>query len=160
MPDDEEDTPLPRLDFDDDDFWTQERLGAFWVKYHRSSKKNAEQLLGAWRPQYMKIAEKLAHYASSLSVSITCREKKTMAAYGKACEANYQHACDRIFEELPHDIQERMVVPLLEKIKRSPTLSVAFDARMENQPRWAFRLGGARKRLVDVAARRVEVMSR
>jgi hypothetical protein len=75
-------------------------LMAFWSRYHRPTRKDAEALVGDRRKGYTSITATLANYACNKAVAMDCR------AQGKIQSALcYEQACDLCYNELPEDLR-------------------------------------------------------
>lgn len=82
------------------DAMTHDALMAFWKRYHRSSRKDAQALIGDRRKGFTNIAADLANYACNKAVAMTCRLE------GKIDTAtSYERICDSIYSRLPRDLQ-------------------------------------------------------
>jgi hypothetical protein len=83
-------------DLDDLD---NDSLMTFWKRYHRASRKDALELVGA-RPGFTNVAAKLANYACNLAVAMTCRAK------GDEQGAEiYDYSVWLCYDGLPTDLQ-------------------------------------------------------
>lgn len=82
------------------DAMTSDELMAFWSKYHRPTRKDAEALVGDRRPRFTRIAAALANYACNRAVAMSCREKGDLTA-----ASIYGHACESIYSGLPADVR-------------------------------------------------------
>lgn len=72
---------------------TEEELMAFWARYHRASRKDAEQLIGDRRPGYIRLATAFANYACNVAVAKGCKRRGDLDG-----ERIYK-ACARISQE-------------------------------------------------------------
>ena len=82
------------------DCMTKEDLGAFWGKYHRASRKDAEALVGDRRKGFTTAASALANYAINKATAMGCREKGDITA-----ALVYEHSCDLCYERIPEDLR-------------------------------------------------------
>lgn len=89
---------LPAFDTLDDT-----ELMAFWSRYHRASRADAEQLIGDRRAGFTGIAATLANYACNLAVA-----RKCLADGDTDGHAIHMHSVGLCNERLPIDIRERM----------------------------------------------------
>lgn len=86
---------VPNLDgMSEDDLW------AFWNRYRRPSRKDAERLIGDRRKGFTIIAMNLAHYACNRAVAMSCRAK----GHIQAAEIYEQHT-QLSYDRLPFDIK-------------------------------------------------------
>lgn len=75
-------------------------LQAFWVKYHRGTRKLAAELIGDKRPGYTTLANKLAAYALNKACAMQLRLE------GKISQAvTYEEGCDIIYSQIPDDLR-------------------------------------------------------
>ncbi len=82
------------------DAMTHDALMAFWKRYHRASRRDAEDLVGDRRKGFTNIAADLANYACNKAVAMTCRlEGKVDTALG------YERQADIIHSRLPFDLR-------------------------------------------------------
>lgn len=86
---------IPRFDK-----MTRDELMAFWSRYHRPSRKDAEALVGDRRPGFTNVAAKIANYACNRAVAMGCREKGD--ATGAAV---YEHSMKLCYEGVPADLR-------------------------------------------------------
>jgi hypothetical protein len=75
-------------------------LMAFWSRYHRASRKDAEALIGDSRKGYLGLAADLANYACNRATAMQCRRWKDP----KAAEI-YEIVCKQIYMRLPIDLR-------------------------------------------------------
>lgn len=54
---------------------TRDELMAFWSRYHRPSRKDAEALIGDRRPGYTNLAADFANLACNMAVVMGCKER-------------------------------------------------------------------------------------
>ena len=79
---------------------SQEELMAFWARYSRPSRKDAEALVGDRRPGFTNAASALANYACNMAVAMSCKDKGDATA--TAC---YEHAMRLSYERIPADLR-------------------------------------------------------
>ncbi len=77
------------------DGMSKEELMEFWARYHRPTRKDAEELVGDRSPGFTLVAAKAANYACNKAVAMTCREKGDTEA-----AKIYDLVCDRLRKEL------------------------------------------------------------
>jgi pseudouridine-5'-phosphate glycosidase len=82
------------------DAMTQKDLMAFWSKYHRASRKDAEALVGDRRKGFTTIAATLANYACNKACAMGLRVKGEIER-----AQTYEHACDLSYNRLPEDLR-------------------------------------------------------
>ncbi len=82
------------------DTMSQDELMAFWSRYNRASRRDAEQLIGGRRPGYTVVAATLANYACNKAVAIGCRLEGNI----KSAQCYETHA-DLSYERLPEDLR-------------------------------------------------------
>lgn len=82
------------------DAMTETELMAFWKRYHRATRKDAEQLVGDRRKGFTVIAAMLANYACNKSVAMKCRLDGRITA-----ALVYEDICEKIYERLPDDLK-------------------------------------------------------
>lgn len=82
------------------DAMPEDELRAFWSKYHRASRKDAEALVGDRRKGFTTIAAALANYAINKATAMSCREKGNITA-----AQVYEHSCDLCYERIPEDLR-------------------------------------------------------
>jgi hypothetical protein len=82
------------------DRMTEEQLMAFWKRYTRPSRADAEALVGDRRHGFTNIASLLASYALAKACAIGLRREGN--AKGAAI---YQSHCDLYYAELPADLR-------------------------------------------------------
>lgn len=83
---------------------TREELMAFWSRYHRPSRKDAEALVGDRRKGFTNQAAGLANYACNLAVAMGCRERgETESA--EVYDAHVKLCLDR----LDADVRDRLL---------------------------------------------------
>ncbi len=82
------------------DAMTNAELMAFWKRYTRPTRKDAEALVGDRRPGFTNLSAKLANYACNKATAMTCRLKGDVRA-----ASIYEAVCDRIYGELPADLR-------------------------------------------------------
>lgn len=82
------------------DAMSNDELGKFWSKYSRCTRKDAAALIGDRRTGYVKLASALANYAINKATAQTCRARGDIQA-----AQVYETTCDRIHDELPHDLR-------------------------------------------------------
>ena len=82
------------------DAMPEDELMAFWKRYHRSSRNDAEQLIGDRRRGFTVIAATLANYACNKSVAMTCRRKGDIQA-----ALIYERIADLCYDRLPEDLK-------------------------------------------------------
>lgn len=82
------------------DGMTQGELMEFWSRYHRASRKDAEELVGDRRKGYTNIAAVVANYACNKAVAMTCRVKGDINA-----ALIYEHSADLCYNQLPQDLK-------------------------------------------------------
>lgn len=75
-------------------------LHAFWARYNRCTRAECEALIGDRRPGYIKLTTKLAGYASNKAAAMYCRERGDIQG-----ASIYETICDRMYDELPHDLR-------------------------------------------------------
>lgn len=75
-------------------------LMAFWKRYTRPTRRDAEALVGDRRPGFTNVAAKLANYACNKAVAIGCRAKGDVAA-----AEVYEHSADLCYDGLPPDLR-------------------------------------------------------
>ena len=90
----------------DFDRMDQDELMAFWSKYHRPTRKDAEALVGDRRPGFTNVAAALANYACNRAVVLSCKERGD-----KDAAAVYEHAVRLCYDRLPSDVQCRLPTP-------------------------------------------------
>lgn len=80
---------------------TSEQLMAFWARYHRPSRRDAEALCGARFPGYTNVAATFANYACNLAVLRGCRER------GDSQQAIdcYEHSVVLCFRAIPQELR-------------------------------------------------------
>lgn len=83
---------------------TREELMAFWSRYHRASRKDAEALVGDRRPGFTVQAARLANVACNTAVAMGCRADGDEV--GAAC---YEHAVRLGMDGLDQDVRERLL---------------------------------------------------
>lgn len=82
------------------DCMPEDDLRAFWSKYHRASRKDAEALVGDRRKGFTTVAAALANYAINKAVAMGCREKGDI----KGAEI-YEHSCNLCYRRIPEDLR-------------------------------------------------------
>jgi hypothetical protein len=82
------------------DAMPKEELMAFWSKYHRASRKDAEALVGDRRPGYTNIAATIANYACNTAVAMGCRLRGDIQA-----AMLYEQSADMCYDSLPKDLR-------------------------------------------------------
>lgn len=82
------------------DCCSPEELMAFWGRYHRASRRDAEALVGDRRPGYTAVAATLANYACNKATATQCRLRGEV----QAAEI-YEDACDKIYARIPKDLR-------------------------------------------------------
>ncbi len=82
------------------DAMTADDLMAFWKRYARPSRKDAEALIGDRRKGFTTISGKLAGYASNKATAMTCRLRGDINA-----ALVYEGICETIYEGLPEDVR-------------------------------------------------------
>lgn len=82
------------------DAMTDSDLMAFWKRYSRPSRKDAEELIGDRRKGFTTIAGRLAGYAANKATAMTCRARGDIQA-----ASVYECICDSIYERIPEDIR-------------------------------------------------------
>lgn len=82
------------------DAMSSEDLMAFWKRYARPSRKDAEALVGDRRRGFTTISGSLAGYASNKATAITCRLRGDVNA-----ALVYERICEVIYEKLPSDLR-------------------------------------------------------
>ena len=82
------------------DTMDHDELMAFWKRYTRPSRKDAELLVGDRRPGFTTVASALANYACNKAVAMTCRLEGNVDS-----ALTYEHACDIIYERIPEDLR-------------------------------------------------------
>ena len=75
-------------------------LMAFWKRYTRPTRKDAEKLIGDKRKGYTSIASVLASYACNKAVAIRCRERGDLPA-----AEVYETICEITYDDLPTDLK-------------------------------------------------------
>lgn len=86
---------IPNLDCE-----TQEALWAFWKRYARPTRKDAEALIGDRRKGFTVLASTLASYACNIAVAMECRERGDIQA-----AQIYEHAAQLCYDRLPEDLR-------------------------------------------------------
>ena len=82
------------------DALTERELIAFWGRYHRASRKDAEALVGDRRKGFTTIAATLACYAIDKACAVGLRKE------GKIAQAmTYEQGCDLAYDRLPEDLR-------------------------------------------------------
>ena len=81
------------------DAMTHDELMNFWSRYHRPTRKDAEELLGGKRKGYTNIVATLANYACNKAVAISCRLRGDIQA-----AMIYEGACELSYDRLPKDL--------------------------------------------------------
>lgn len=75
---------------------SERQLMAFWSRYHRARRSDAEALLGSRFLGYTNVAASFANYACNLAVAMGCR------ASGKDLSAAiYDHAAQLSLDSIP-----------------------------------------------------------
>lgn len=82
------------------DAMTETDLMAFWSRYHRPTRKDAESLVGDRRRGFTIIAATLANYACNKAVAMQCRREGRIEA--AMC---YEYVCDLSYDRLPEDLK-------------------------------------------------------
>lgn len=82
------------------DCMPREELWAFWKRYARPSRKDAEALIGDRRKGYTTLCGALAGYASNKATAMRCREEGDING-----AQVYETIADRIYAKLPPDLQ-------------------------------------------------------
>ena len=82
------------------DGMSRDDLMAFWARYHRPSRKDAELLIGDRRKGFTTVASALANYACNKAVAMGCREKGDIQA-----ALIYEQHCELSYDRLPVDIK-------------------------------------------------------
>ena len=75
-------------------------LWAFWKRYARPSRKDAEELIGDRRNGFTVLSGRLAGYASNKATAMSCRVRGDIAA-----AMTYEGICDGIYERIPEDLR-------------------------------------------------------
>lgn len=82
------------------DAMTEEDLMAFWKRYTRPTRKDAEALIGDRRKGFTKIAATLANYACNKAVAMRCRKDGNIRS-----ALIYEQHADLSYERLPADLR-------------------------------------------------------
>lgn len=82
------------------DAMTPDDLMAFWKRYARPTRRDAEALVGDRRPGFTTISGSLAGYASNKATAMRCRERGEVQA-----ALVYEKICETIYGELPSDVR-------------------------------------------------------
>lgn len=82
------------------DAMPEDELMAFWSRYARPSRKDAEELIGDRRKGFTTLSGRLAGYASNKATAITCRLRGDIQA-----AQVYEGICDAIYERIPEDLR-------------------------------------------------------
>lgn len=77
-----------------------EDLMKFWSKYHRPTRKDAEEIVGDCRPGFTKLASTLACYACNKAVAMEQRAKGNI----QSAEI-YERHCELVYDRLPEDLK-------------------------------------------------------
>lgn len=82
------------------DAMSEDELMAFWNRFHRASRKDAEWLVGDRRKGFTLLAAALANYACNKAVAMKCRLNGNIL--GAQC---YEHVAQLCYERLPEDLR-------------------------------------------------------
>jgi hypothetical protein len=82
------------------DAMSKDELMAFWKRYHRPTRKDAEALIGDRRKGFTTLCGALAAYACDKAVAMMCRARGDIAA-----ALVYEEHLDIRYAELPEDIK-------------------------------------------------------
>lgn len=82
------------------DAMAEDELMAFWKRYHRPSRQDAQALVGDRRKGFTTIASMLANYACNKAVAMGCRKRGDIQS--ALC---YEMHCDMIYARLPADLR-------------------------------------------------------
>lgn len=77
------------------DCMDEAELRAFWRRYHRPSRRDAEELVGSRRRGYVRDVAAMAAYAISKAAAISCRLAGNIQGalrYEEACDLYYEHS--------------------------------------------------------------------
>jgi hypothetical protein len=72
----------------------------FWSRYHRPTRKDAEEIVGDRRPGYTNVTATLACYACNKAVAMEQRAKGNIAS-----AEVYERHCDMVYDRLPEDLK-------------------------------------------------------
>lgn len=82
------------------DAMPETELWAFWQRYNRASRKDAQALIGDRRKGFTTLAATLANYACNKAVAMKCRRDGDITA-----ALLYETACDLAYNRLPEDLR-------------------------------------------------------
>lgn len=82
------------------DGMSEDELMAFWKRYNRPTRADAEELIGDRRKLFTVITSHLASYAVNKATSMGCRKRGDLAA-----ATLYEGIAERIYERLPDDVR-------------------------------------------------------
>lgn len=82
------------------DAMTEEDLMAFWKRYSRPTRKDAEALIGDRRKGFTTVAGSLAGYASNKATAMRCRKNGDVLA-----AQVYETICENIYNDLPFGLR-------------------------------------------------------
>ena len=90
---------LAKIDFT---AMTENEVMAFWKRYHRATRKDAEALCGGRFPGYTTVAASAANYACNLAVAKGCRrrgDERAARVYDYAAQLALEDIPDRLRPE-------------------------------------------------------------
>ena len=82
------------------DAMSEDDLMGFWLKYSRTSRAQAAELIGDRRKGFTVVAKQLANYASNKATAMACRVRGDIRA-----ALVYEQICDSIYNHLPKDVR-------------------------------------------------------
>lgn len=82
------------------DCMSEDELMAFWKRYSRPSRKDAEALIGDRCKGFTTMCGRLAGYAANKATAISCRLRGDIQV-----ALSYENICDAIYDRIPEDIR-------------------------------------------------------
>lgn len=79
----------------------------FWKRYSKPTRKDAEELVQDRRTGYLRISATLANYACNLHIAYQCQVNN----HDRHGVNVYLQCADLCWEQLPHDVQDRVTPP-------------------------------------------------